>query len=312
MVLRSYAIYGEEAREVDPGFAHVEKVNDRRALHRGVVEPHSHPHLHQLSLWHNGQGTYQIEDGSHFLQGTMLTWVPSSTLHGFTITGDCDAFVVSVSEEFVQSELAAMPILAEGMNWREAAALPVPDAVAGRIEAMFRDVAEEYASTRPFQQQALTARTKLVFIEFARLARSDRQAAAAQGGSWPLYQRFRAALDKHGDGQDGAARDVGAPTVAGIARDLGTTPYLLNKAVRAATGIGPAALIRRLFVQKAKRLLLFTELKVASVGFALGVDDPAHFGRLFHRETGVSPKVWRERERAAMSAGKPNAGTGHG
>ena len=297
MALRNYAIYGEEAREVDPGFAHVEKVNDRRGLHKGVVEPHNHPHLHQLSLWQNGQGTYQMEDHSHSLQGTMLTWVPSSTLHGFTITGSCDAFVVSVSDEFLQSELAGMPLLAEGMNWREPAVLPVPDAIVGRIAAMFQDVADEYAAPRAFRRQALAARTKLVFIEFARLAETHRQAATGQGGAWRLYQRFRAALDRHGEAQAG-----GVPTVAAIAQGLGTTPYLLNKAVRAATGVGPAALIRRLVVQKAKRLLLFTELKVAAVGFALGVDDPAHFGRLFHRETGVSPKIWRERERAAMSA----------
>jgi AraC family transcriptional activator of pobA len=94
------------------------------------------------------------------------------------------------------------------------------------------------------------------------------------------------------------------PTVAAIAQRLGTTPYLLNKAVRSATGVGPATLIRQLFVQKAKRLLLFTELKVAAVGFALGVDDPAHFVRLFRRETGVTPGMWRDRERPAMSAGR--------
>jgi AraC family transcriptional activator of pobA len=181
MGLRNYAIYGEEVHEVDPGFAHVEKVSDRGVLHKGVVDTHTHPYLHQLSLWQNGHGTYQLEDHSHSLQGTMLTWVPSSTLHGFTIHGSCDAFVVSVSDEFLQSELTGAALMPQGLNWREPAVMTVPDALAPRIAAMFEDVADEYAAARAFRQQALASRIKLVFIEFARLAQTRLQASTRQG-----------------------------------------------------------------------------------------------------------------------------------
>ena len=296
----SYALYGERDHVVEPGFIHIENVGDRQALHGGRVEPHRHPHLHQLSLWRNGDGVYHIEDNSHFLKGTMLSWIPSSTVHGFAIGGACDAAVISVSDEFLRDQLAGILPATGAMNWREPAIVPVGDEAIGELAALFDSMGAEYAHPASHRSEALSAWAKLIFIAFARLGESHRLAIESPPESWLLFRRFRSLLDRQGNG---------ARTVAGIAEELATTPYLLNKAVRGATGLGPAAVMRQHTVLEAKRLLLFTELKVAHVAFTLGFDDPAHFGRLFRRETGLSPAQWRKdrhgsMERAAGSGGK--------
>lgn len=289
--ITSYALYGERDRAIDPGFIHVENVSDRGDLHGGKVELHRHRHLHQLSLWRRGQGTYYVDSDSHLLKGTMLGWIPSPTVHGFAIEGDCDATVVSVSDEFLQKRLMQAVPLSGLLDWREPTIVPVPVDQAEAIAGLFGAVAAEYGRKAAHRDEALSALATLAFIAFARLGEGHRLALEPPSDAQLLYRRFRSLLDR---------KQGTVPTVAGMADELATTPYLLNKAVRGATGDGPASVIRQHLILEAKRLLVFTELKVAQVAFTLGFDDPAHFGRLFRRETGVAPAQWRQIRRQAM------------
>jgi AraC family transcriptional activator of pobA len=55
----------------------------------------------------------------------------------------------------------------------------------------------------------------------------------------------------------------------------------------------------------AKRALLYTNMSVAEVGYAIGFSDPAYFTRFFSRQAGVSPSAYRGR-------GRLTPGWGHG
>ena len=53
--------------------------------------------------------------------------------------------------------------------------------------------------------------------------------------------------------------------------------------------------VRRERVLQARRLLLYTELSVKEIAAELGYDDSAYFTRLFTKETGVPPSVYRKK-----------------
>lgn len=59
--------------------------------------------------------------------------------------------------------------------------------------------------------------------------------------------------------------------------------------------VAVAASIARL--TEARRLLAFTLLPVAEIGYRLGFPDPAYFSRRFRAATGESPSVYRARFR---------------
>ena len=46
-------------------------------------------------------------------------------------------------------------------------------------------------------------------------------------------------------------------------------------------------------MQEARRLLAYTLMDVAEVGYRLGYEDPSYFSRAFRRETGLSPSAFR-------------------
>ena len=60
-------------------------------------------------------------------------------------------------------------------------------------------------------------------------------------------------------------------------------------------GMSVSRYVRRERVLQARRLLLYTELSVKEIAAELGYDDSAYFTRLFTKETGVPPSVYRKK-----------------
>jgi AraC family transcriptional activator of pobA len=60
-----------------------------------------------------------------------------------------------------------------------------------------------------------------------------------------------------------------------------------------ATGHSAQHLIEARLLREARRHLAFTHLSISTIAYALGFTDPAYFSRVFSRDTGLSPKAFR-------------------
>ena len=54
--------------------------------------------------------------------------------------------------------------------------------------------------------------------------------------------------------------------------------------------VDPARIVR-----EARRNLVYTNLPVSTIAYALGFNDPAYFSRLFSVATGLSPRSFRDK-----------------
>ena len=79
------------------------------------------------------------------------------------------------------------------------------------------------------------------------------------------------------------------------AETLRISRVYLNEVVKSVTGMSVSRYVRRERVLQARRLLLYTELSVKEIAAELGYDDSAYFTRLFTKETGVPPSVYRKK-----------------
>lgn len=82
--------------------------------------------------------------------------------------------------------------------------------------------------------------------------------------------------------------------LAGVAH---LNKFTLSREFRARYGVPPSRAIAQARVDRAKRLLRFTDDTVEAVGAAVGVPDPNYFARLFRRVEGLSPRAFRDRWR---------------
>lgn len=291
----AYSLFGQAAGLVEPRFCHVERIGDRWKLHTGVVEEHSHPHLHQMTLWVSGRGHYVADDMTSAVVPGTFCWMPAGVVHGFRVEAGSEAIVLSMSEDFAREQLAQLAGMA-GLR-------PFQDSLIGQFEgdgadwlrALFARMEREYHGARAGQVDGIGALARLALIEILRLGAGD--ALVASGAETSLLVRFMGLVE---------ARFAERPSIDGLARELGTTPYLLNRACRTGLGLRASEVVRRRQIQEAKRLLLFTAIGVGEVAQVLGYPDPAHFARSFRAMTGKPPRAWRD-ERIGMESGRPPA-----
>jgi len=279
-----YYIYGvpADARETDA--VHVERVLDRVALHHGRVEAHCHPHLYQLSLW-QGSGSYAIEGRTHALPGRALTIMPPNIVHGFEIAAPTDAIVVSMAVGFI-AELRAR---FGGESWTvfdTPGLITLAPDPAARLQALFEALGEESRFGARHGRSAIGCQVQLIAILIDRLLGFERPQLEDSTDD-RLLRAFLRLIDEK-------VRERW-PTEHYVAA-LGTTAYLLNRATRRAFGQTSSEVVRQQTVAEAKRLLLFSKASAGEIGYMLGFEDPAHFGRFFQRATDQSPATWRRRQ----------------
>ncbi|MER6830075.1 AraC family transcriptional regulator [Streptosporangium sp. NPDC000563] len=87
-------------------------------------------------------------------------------------------------------------------------------------------------------------------------------------------------------------RLVDPPTIEDLARAVGTGPFVLIRAFKAATGLPPHAYLNTLRIIRARRLLQ-AGTPPAQVAGDVGFTDQAHLSRHFKRTVGVPPAAYQ-------------------
>ncbi|MEO0731243.1 MAG: ATP-binding protein [Bacteroidota bacterium] len=82
--------------------------------------------------------------------------------------------------------------------------------------------------------------------------------------------------------------------VPALSRTLGMSRSQLQRKLTALTGLSANRFLRHVRLEKARELLSDPANTVAEIAFATGYRDPSYFGRVFKKETGMTPVAWRE------------------
>jgi AraC family transcriptional activator of pobA len=266
-----YFVYGEPERQLGPGFVHIELISDRKNLHRGRVEAHSHPNMSQLTCWISGGGSYSIEDRTWSFSAPALCWLPSGTVHGFAVTPRSDAIVLSIADGAlanIQNLPATLSrVSRKNRDW-------------GELKTILAMAQRQHAAHHPESLLPLAA----LALQFAdRLMEGSHNSDSAT----PLPSRLKAMIDSR------FRQDV---PIADYVKALNSTYHLVDGAARNAFGMPVKRMIMERRLLEAKRLLKFTIRSAEDIAVELGFDDPAYFNRAFKKQTGVAPIAWRKRE----------------
>lgn len=83
-------------------------------------------------------------------------------------------------------------------------------------------------------------------------------------------------------------------SVTTLARELNLSHYQIYRKLRALTGKTLSQLIRSVRLQKAKELLVSTDLNISEITYEVGFNDPNYFTRVFKQEYGKTPSDIRD------------------
>ena len=268
-----YGLYGEGGAVT--GHLHLERIIDRAHLHDWQIAPHRHHDLHQIVLIEGGEASITADGAQRQLAAPMVVSVAPFVVHGFRFRAGTQGLVLTLTAAGLPELFARAPAPLPG--WGAAPAPP-------EVTRAFHQLWSEWTGRATGRDLALRG----LALQVAALT-----ARALDRGTGPEVLRA-------GTGHLARLEElVGAHLTDGwrlrdYAAALGVTPAHLNRLLRAATGLSAAAWLDAHLFREARRLLAYTTLSVAEVGYKLGFEDPAYFSRAFRRHAGMSPTLWRQ------------------
>ena len=79
-----------------------------------------------------------------------------------------------------------------------------------------------------------------------------------------------------------------------LCMEIGLSRSQLHNKIKLETGLSTSIYIRSVRLEKAKFLLLQTELNISEVAYAVGFKDPSYFSRLFSEKYKISPSNFKK------------------
>ncbi len=288
-IVPSFFLYGEPPREVTSQFLHVETLDERSRPNDWNIRPHAHADLNHIIHIAGGAGEMRAEGAVFDFRAPVLLLVPAGAIHAFAWEPDTAGFVLTVAQSYFRELVGREPAFAWIFTAPDRLALQSDDETGPVADAM-RRLTRELAWSAPAHRMAVEAQLLDLLVRVVRIARRDRSpASAAPGPQAELMARFRALVEEH----------FRSPmTIAAYADRLGASIARLRAACIAAGRSTPLAIVQERLFLEAKRLLLYSNMNVAEIGYFLGFDDPAYFTRFFTRRAGRSPRDFRTRPTA--------------
>lgn len=274
--IETFNLFGEYADL--PDVVHCETIEVRSALHDWELTPHRHGRLHQFLMIDRGRARAEFDGRDVDLSDGTVANVPTGCVHSYSFEPGTQGWVVTVASEVLDEWLAdgegLRPVLAR------AARIDGSDEIRGAFVAIF----EDFLAHRFARAHVLRARIALLAGLVARdIAETGDNVATPDS---TLQRRFEALVTQH---------YTDHLPVAEYARRLAVSPTHLSRVMRQATGRPASAAIEDHIIREARRNLVYSNLTIAEIAYALGYQDPAYFSRVFSRATGQSPRAFRQK-----------------
>ncbi|MFN4135784.1 MAG: helix-turn-helix domain-containing protein [Novosphingobium sp.] len=268
----SYALYGEGAARAPGGFAHIETIAERSALHDWEIGVHRHDHFVQVLLVEQGHAAVLLDGVACDIEGPGRVIVPAGAVHGFRFRQGTGGFVLTLSTDFsTRASGGADPLIAVLARGGVEALSPDTARRAFWLAREMLGLQLEWQDHDPLFMALAEAliRSVAAGASSADDARSDRR-----------LERFRQLVEVHYRQHRDLDFYAGA---------LGMTRRTLSRMTAARLGTSPMDVIHRRLALEAQRLLRFTNATAAQVAAELGFEDPSYFSRFYQRMTGRRP-----------------------
>jgi AraC family transcriptional activator of pobA len=299
-IVPTYDLYGEVSKAVPDFWIHTESISERGSRYNWEIKPHRHENFFQILQIRDGTGDAVINDITYPLSRNTICLIPEKVSHGFRFSRDVDGQVITALTQRLLGEQPETSRLRTFVSTPRSITLADDEPDRNYLMTTLDRIQTELAT-------GFSARDRLLqdYLEIALTL-----ASAADHGDHP---------------EDGSATRDGARLarlnqligehfrehlpVDFYARELNVSVTHLNRITKAQTGRTMNELLSDKIISQAKRDLVFTFMTAQEVAYALGFADPAYFTRFFSRETGETPRQYREQERNRQSRERQKPGT---
>lgn len=159
---------------------------------------------------------------------------------------------------------------------------------------LLRSIAAELSGRHDGWRVAARAQFLVFLVNLARAWTRQRPTgpSASEGGQADAVAAAVAYMEEH------YGEELSLATIADQAL---LSPHHFSEVFKRHCGMPPWDFLLTLRLDRAKELLATTDRQVTDVALTVGFGDSSYFARVFRAQTGLTPRAWRQRERARTS-----------
>jgi len=247
--------------------------------------PHRHTYYEILFI-EEGQGFHEIDFRTYPIQSAGMHFLMPGQVHLLHFTSACAGYIVAFSEDFFSFYNPESQRLSHYPFFRATQRHPVlslETSECNYFHNLLENMVTDHLSTdagNPMTGKYLG----LLLLKCSLIAQKSESELSTAFATPDLVRRFQELVDKHFREQH---------TVQHYAEVLQVSPDYLSKLVKKHLGLAASDHIQTKLLLEAKRLLVFTSMSSKEITYALHIEDPSYFGRLFKRKTGLTPSEYR-------------------
>lgn len=233
-----------------------------------------------------GAGSFHVVDQAHPCRRGDLVAVPPGLNHRIEDDpgGPLALYGIAIAPTVWRGEAGLLD------GW-PAGRLPVGAQLGGKVRSDLKRLLFEQMYARP------GSRTLILGLTLQLLAHLARSVTFPEPSRRVGATVYRQAIERYV--AELPHRFLEATDLDAAATELGMSRRRFTQLFRESTGSSWAAHITRLRIDYACRLLGETSRSILSTAFECGYDDLSIFYRVFRRQTGMTPRGWRERSQGA-------------
>ncbi|MCE6987831.1 AraC family transcriptional regulator [Dyadobacter sp. CY323] len=227
-----------------------------------------------------------------FSNGVMGFSLPK---HVFVLNRDMDYSTISgwmllIHPDFIRNYPLAKRIAEYGFfSYDMSEALHLSEKEETMIERIMEDIRSEYQmSIDAFSQDVIVSHIEVLLNYCNRFY--NRQFITRRPAEQEPVARFEEIVSQIFNNDE----ITHIPGVNEIAAQMNVSTHYLSDMLRSLTGMNAQQHIHNKLIDKAKELLLTTNLSVNETAYNLGFEYPQYFNRLFKSKTGLTPAAFRK------------------
>jgi AraC family transcriptional activator of pobA len=284
--IRKFALYGEEPRKVEDRLIHFEDISER-SNPNWVVRPHVHDNLCHVLVIQSGAGVVATDLETANFDGFCLILIPPRVAHSFRFDPACKGVMLTLATALIRDLSQSEQLFEQLFVAPSCISIPTESRFAKLVNATLKNMAKELTWSKTGYRAVVES--CLLSLLVVALRASDSQLPSApvtHGRDSELICAFRTLIEEN------FKRGMQLHEYAAALR---ISPTRLRKACAKVTHQPPLQLVQERTLLECKRLLLYSSMTVAEIGYAVGFSDPAYFSRFFAKREGESPTAFRER-----------------
>ena len=279
-------LYGDQNMLILPDFVQVERIETRSHRHKWIIKPHVHSQLFQLFCVETGHGTIWSEMGDLPFEGPCLLLIPENTLHGFSYLTESTGTVLTLSATFMDELTAKTPFSSPQSGQIQVVTLKSQPRWFAYLQTLLERLADESADSLPGREFVLQAVLTALLTDVFRYVRQQSIVATLpKNRSLTIFRTFQKSIRQHRNPQK---------NIRHYAEEQHITAVHLNRVCRDLVQKSAMQIVYDYFLTEARNYLIHTDYTIAEVAYRLNFEDAAYFSRLFKKQTGLTPKTFRQ------------------